>query len=218
MAPGLQPCSGSRPQFKTFHALSSACRRPATSWLQPHCVQQLASKEASHLAPKHKRALAAPAYLRWVPAAPGHGNRLSTVTNAHTAIPPAQGLFDPANDKDACGVGFVAELSKEDSRKCVTDALGMLLRMTHRGACGCEVNTGAAIKPHLSTTSNRACKFLACRTTTMIQAIRHLLLVPIFKLHTLIFSLDSSSSTLVVVSVLPKLVCRRWSWYPCLHS
>jgi glutamate synthase (NADPH/NADH) len=39
-------------------------------------------------------------------------------------------------------VGFIAELSKEPSHKTVADALEMLVRMTHRGACGCEVNTG----------------------------------------------------------------------------
>lgn len=52
------------------------------------------------------------------------------------------GLYDPKNDKDSCGVGFVAELSGESSRKTVTDAVEMLLRMSHRGACGCETNTG----------------------------------------------------------------------------
>ncbi|XP_041998086.1 glutamate synthase 1 [NADH], chloroplastic-like [Salvia splendens] len=52
------------------------------------------------------------------------------------------GLYDPAFDKDSCGVGFVAELSGESSRKTVTDAIEMLVRMTHRGACGCETNTG----------------------------------------------------------------------------
>ncbi|CAI5947279.1 unnamed protein product [Closterium sp. NIES-64] len=51
------------------------------------------------------------------------------------------GLYDPALDSDACGVGFVAELSKIPTRKTVTDALEMLIRMAHRGACGCEVNT-----------------------------------------------------------------------------
>ncbi|KAG4967590.1 hypothetical protein GYH30_033250 [Glycine max] len=39
-------------------------------------------------------------------------------------------------DKDSCGVGFVAELSGESSHKTVTDALEMLVRMTHRGAYG----------------------------------------------------------------------------------
>ena len=52
------------------------------------------------------------------------------------------GLYDPRLDKDSCGVGFVAELSKQPSRKTVTDALEMLIRMAHRGACGCEENTG----------------------------------------------------------------------------
>ncbi|KAJ0986186.1 hypothetical protein J5N97_004542 [Dioscorea zingiberensis] len=52
------------------------------------------------------------------------------------------GLYDPSFDKDSCGVGFVAELSGEYNRKTVADALEMLVRMAHRGACGCEVNTG----------------------------------------------------------------------------
>lgn len=63
---------------------------------------------------------------------------------AHSAIPPARGLYDPSLDKDACGVGFVAQLSKGASRAVVTDALKMLARMAHRGACGCEENTGNA--------------------------------------------------------------------------
>ena len=54
----------------------------------------------------------------------------------------SQGLFDPANDRDACGVGFVGELSKVPTRQNVVQALEMLVRMTHRGACGCEENTG----------------------------------------------------------------------------
>eukprot|EP00198_Chlamydomonas_reinhardtii_P003746 XP_001693082.1 glutamate synthase, NADH-dependent [Chlamydomonas reinhardtii] len=78
---------------------------------------------------------------RWLPLGPGLGNRL-VLCDAHSAVPPAQGLFDPENDKDACGVGFVGELSKKPSRKCIKDALTMLNRMTHRGACGCEANTG----------------------------------------------------------------------------
>jgi glutamate synthase (NADPH/NADH) len=52
------------------------------------------------------------------------------------------GLYDPSFDKDSCGVGFVAELSAQPNRKIVTDAIEMLERMAHRGACGCEENTG----------------------------------------------------------------------------
>lgn len=66
----------------------------------------------------------------------------STRASGHSAVPPAQGLFDPSMDRDSCGVGFVAELSRKPARSVVTDALKMLERMTHRGACGCESNTG----------------------------------------------------------------------------
>jgi len=64
------------------------------------------------------------------------------VNAKHTAVPEAQGLFDPAGDRDACGVGFVGELNKTPTRGNVVQALEMLVRMTHRGACGCEENTG----------------------------------------------------------------------------
>lgn len=60
----------------------------------------------------------------------------------HSDIPEAVGLFDPSNDRDACGVGFVADLQKRETHSTVQDALTMLVRMTHRGACGCEANTG----------------------------------------------------------------------------
>ncbi|EPS62791.1 hypothetical protein M569_11998, partial [Genlisea aurea] len=65
------------------------------------------------------------------------------VRNALSLVPDKPlGLYDPSFDKDSCGVGFVAELSGESSRKTVTDAIEMLVRMSHRGACGCENNTG----------------------------------------------------------------------------
>ncbi len=56
--------------------------------------------------------------------------------------PKKQGLYDPAFEHDACGVGFVAHIKGERSRQIVIDADEMLKRMTHRGACGCEENTG----------------------------------------------------------------------------
>ncbi|PWZ08231.1 Glutamate synthase 1 [NADH], chloroplastic [Zea mays] len=52
------------------------------------------------------------------------------------------GLYDPSFERDACGVGFVAELSGDYKRETVNDAIEMLERMAHRGACGCEKNTG----------------------------------------------------------------------------
>jgi glutamate synthase domain-containing protein 2/glutamate synthase domain-containing protein 1/glutamate synthase domain-containing protein 3 len=56
--------------------------------------------------------------------------------------PPKQGLYDPQFEKDACGVGFVVDIQGRKSHKIVKDALTVLDNLRHRGACGCEVNTG----------------------------------------------------------------------------
>ncbi|KAG6548708.1 hypothetical protein Mapa_009863 [Marchantia paleacea] len=74
---------------------------------------------------------------------PAREAQLRVVQMALSTVPEGQqGLYDPSMDKDSCGVGFVAELSAEPTRSTVTDALEMLVRMAHRGACGCEENTG----------------------------------------------------------------------------
>ncbi len=54
----------------------------------------------------------------------------------------SQGLYLPQTEHDACGIGFVAHLKGEKSHRIVQDALTMLENMEHRGACGCEENTG----------------------------------------------------------------------------
>ncbi|MBI4432004.1 MAG: glutamate synthase large subunit [Candidatus Omnitrophica bacterium] len=56
--------------------------------------------------------------------------------------PQKQGLYDPAFEKDSCGVGFVAQLKGKKSHEIVRQALQVLLNLSHRGACGCEPNTG----------------------------------------------------------------------------
>jgi len=56
--------------------------------------------------------------------------------------PPKQGLYDPAFEHDACGVGFIVNVRGEKSHGIVSDALTILRNLDHRGACGCEVNTG----------------------------------------------------------------------------
>jgi glutamate synthase (NADPH) large chain len=56
--------------------------------------------------------------------------------------PPAQGLYRPEHEHDACGVGFVVDIKGRKSRSIVTQALTVLKNLMHRGACGCEVNTG----------------------------------------------------------------------------
>ena len=56
--------------------------------------------------------------------------------------PSAQGLYDGLNEHDACGVGFVVNMKGKKSHSIVEDALRILVNLKHRGACGCEVNTG----------------------------------------------------------------------------
>ncbi|MEI6084911.1 MAG: hypothetical protein WCS70_11490, partial [Verrucomicrobiota bacterium] len=60
----------------------------------------------------------------------------------HPDFPAKQGLYDPANEHDACGVGFVANIKGRKSHTIVEKALQILVNLSHRGACGCEVNTG----------------------------------------------------------------------------
>ena len=53
-----------------------------------------------------------------------------------------QGLYDPSFEHDACGIGFVANIKGHKSHQHISDALTVLENMEHRGACGCEANTG----------------------------------------------------------------------------
>ena len=69
-------------------------------------------------------------------------------TNTHLnwsfmdARPAAQGLYDPRNEHDACGVGFVATLTGEASHTLVEQALTVLRNLEHRGATGSEPDSG----------------------------------------------------------------------------
>lgn len=60
----------------------------------------------------------------------------------HTVTPPKQGLYDPAFEKDACGMGFVAHIKGKASHDIVSQALTMLANMEHRGGQGSEPNSG----------------------------------------------------------------------------
>ncbi|WP_127126690.1 glutamate synthase large subunit [Pseudoflavitalea rhizosphaerae] len=53
-----------------------------------------------------------------------------------------QGLYHPSFERDACGIGFVANIKGHKSHQHISDALTVLENMEHRGACGCESNTG----------------------------------------------------------------------------
>ncbi|WP_306118733.1 MULTISPECIES: glutamate synthase large subunit [unclassified Roseitalea] len=56
----------------------------------------------------------------------------------HAGAPTARGLYDPANEHDACGVGFIAQMKGIASHQIVADGLRMLENLTHRGAVGAD--------------------------------------------------------------------------------
>ncbi len=58
------------------------------------------------------------------------------------ALPVKQGLYDPQFEHDACGVGFIVHKSGQKSHAIVEQGLTILENLEHRGACGCETNTG----------------------------------------------------------------------------
>lgn len=58
------------------------------------------------------------------------------------SLPAAQGLYDPENEKDSCGVGFICHIKGKPSHKIVSDAKFLLCNMTHRGATGADARDG----------------------------------------------------------------------------
>jgi glutamate synthase (NADPH/NADH) large chain len=54
----------------------------------------------------------------------------------------SKGLYTPQLESDACGTGLIANLKGNKSHQLIDQALQMLENMEHRGACGCEPNTG----------------------------------------------------------------------------
>ena len=69
-------------------------------------------------------------------------NQDPRASRAPGQAPGKQGLYDPANEHDACGVGFVADIKGRKSHQILAQAIQVLRNLDHRGACGCEVNTG----------------------------------------------------------------------------
>src|SRR5579871_6881419 len=61
---------------------------------------------------------------------------------ADPGTPPVQGLYDPALDKDSCGVGFIADIKGRKSHQIVEDALAILCNLEHRGAVGADPRMG----------------------------------------------------------------------------
>src|ERR1700728_4643400 len=60
----------------------------------------------------------------------------------HTFRPEAYGLYDPALEKDSCGVGFIANIKGEKSHQIISDAISILCNLEHRGAVGADPRAG----------------------------------------------------------------------------
>src|SRR5208282_296008 len=63
-------------------------------------------------------------------------------TGLSKGLPPAQGLYSPAHEHDACGIGFVASIRGEKTHDIISKGIQVLLNLAHRGACGCDPETG----------------------------------------------------------------------------
>jgi glutamate synthase (NADPH/NADH) large chain len=68
--------------------------------------------------------------------------RADVQVTASSGVAAAQGLYDPALDKDSCGVGFIADIKGRQSHKIIVDALTILRNLEHRGAVGADPRAG----------------------------------------------------------------------------
>src|SRR5450755_3545991 len=59
-----------------------------------------------------------------------------------STLPAPQGLYDPGNEHDSCGIGFVASIKGHKSHDIIAKGIEVLINLTHRGACGCDPETG----------------------------------------------------------------------------
>ena len=71
-----------------------------------------------------------------------HAALPDAAATADPGVPPARGLYDPARDKDSCGVGFIADIKGNKSHQIVADALTILVNLEHRGAVGADPRAG----------------------------------------------------------------------------
>ncbi len=62
--------------------------------------------------------------------------------HSFSGFPAPQGLYHPRHEHDACGVGFVANIEGKKSHEIVMKGVQILINLTHRGACGCDPQTG----------------------------------------------------------------------------
>jgi glutamate synthase domain-containing protein 2/glutamate synthase domain-containing protein 1/glutamate synthase domain-containing protein 3 len=70
------------------------------------------------------------------------GEHPSTGEFLRAGLPGPAGLYHPANEHDACGIGFAASIKGVKSHDIISQGLQILINLTHRGACGCDPETG----------------------------------------------------------------------------
>ncbi len=73
---------------------------------------------------------------------PDTHNTFDPYTHLTGLLPEPQGLYHPSFEHDACGLGFVVNVNGEPSHSIIERGLEILLNLTHRGACGCDSETG----------------------------------------------------------------------------
>ncbi|MBV9637455.1 MAG: hypothetical protein JOZ40_22750, partial [Methylobacteriaceae bacterium] len=66
----------------------------------------------------------------------------SRLTRIDPALPPAQGLYDPAKQHDSCGVAFIADMHNRTSHDIIVKGLEILRNLDHRGAVGADPKLG----------------------------------------------------------------------------
>lgn len=100
----------------------------------------------THLTPSVSNVVSHNVQNEAIKAATTASTRTTRKTKA-AGVPPAQGLYDPRNEHDACGVGFIAHMKGKKSHEVVENGLKMLENLTHRGAVGADplMGDGAGI-------------------------------------------------------------------------
>src|SRR6516164_8240716 len=80
------------------------------------------------------------------------------------AFPGRQGLYDPRNEHDSCGVGFVANIKGRKSHDIIERGLQILVNLDHRGAVGADPLVGDGAGCRVLAAMRSRCAF--CRATT----------------------------------------------------
>ena len=74
-----------------------------------------------------------------------NGTESISLETSYSGQPAKQGLYNPSNERDACGVGFVAHIKGKKSHDIVQKGLELLTNLTHRGATGYDPKLGMVL-------------------------------------------------------------------------